>query len=197
MAEHSDSFFVAGCLHFKAARVGGIGRHGISNSAYGELAMQPNAEERLRSLGLELPVVTKPRGNFRPYVISATTLYLSGKGAPLREDGSIVPKVGAEVSVEQARAYAQEVGLYLLAVIKEALGGFERVQRVVKVLGMVNADPNFTSHTEVINGCSDLFVAVLGERGEHARSAIGVGSLPKGYAVEIEAIVDFSQQSDA
>ncbi|WP_240455503.1 RidA family protein [Halomonas faecis] len=89
-----------------------------------------------------------------------------------------------------------EVGLYLLALIKEALGSFERVQSVVKVFGMVNADPNFTSHTEVINGCSDLLVAVLGERGEHARSAIGVGSLPKGFAVEIEAIVEFSENSD-
>ncbi|MGP5309896.1 RidA family protein [Vreelandella alkaliphila] len=158
--------------------------------------MQPTVEERLRSLGLELPSVTKPRGNFRPYVISSTMLYLSGKGAPLREDVGTVPKVGAEVSVEQGRIYAQEVGLYLLALIKEALGSFERVQRVVKVFGMVNADPNFTSHTEVINGCSDLLVAVLGERGEHARSAIGVGSLPKGFAVEIEAIVEFSPHRD-
>lgn len=159
--------------------------------------MQPTAEERLRSLGLELPEITQPRGNFRPYVISATMLYLSGKGAPLREDGDSVPRVGTEVSVEQARAYSQEVGLYLLALIKEALGSFERVQRVVKILGMVNADPNFTAHTEVINGCSDLFVSVLGERGEHARSAIGVGSLPKGFAVEIEAIVEFSQGNEA
>ncbi|HYD60806.1 MAG TPA: RidA family protein [Noviherbaspirillum sp.] len=154
--------------------------------------MQPTVEERLRSMGLELPAVTKPRGTFRAYVTSGSMLYLSGKGAPLREDGMPVPKVGAEVTVDEARAYAQEAGLYLLALIKDALGSFERVQRIVKVFGMVNADPNFTSHTEVINGCSDLFVAVLGERGEHARSAIGVGSLPKGFAVEIEAVVEFS-----
>ncbi|MCE8016139.1 RidA family protein [Halomonas sp. MCCC 1A17488] len=153
--------------------------------------MQQTTEERLHSLQLELPEVIKTRGNFRPYVISGNTLYLSGKGAPLHEGGGAVPKVGEDVTVEQARAYAQEVGLYLLALIKEALGSFERVQRVVKVFGMVNADPHFTSHTEVINGCSDLFVAVFGERGEHARSAIGVGSLPKGFAVEIEAIVEF------
>jgi enamine deaminase RidA (YjgF/YER057c/UK114 family) len=119
-------------------------------------------------------------------------LYLSGKGAPLREDAAVVPKVGAEVSVEQARAYAQEIGLYLLALMKEALGDLGRVQRVVKVFGMVNATPHFTSHTEVVNGCSDLLVAVLGEPGEHARSAIGVGSLPKGFAVEIEAVVEFA-----
>jgi enamine deaminase RidA (YjgF/YER057c/UK114 family) len=153
--------------------------------------MHTPAEQRLRSLGLELPVIIQPRGNFRPYVIAGSMLYLSGKGAPLREDGRPVPKVGREVTVEQARAHAQEVGLYLLALVREALGGFERVRRVVKVFGMVNAHPDFTGHTEVINGCSDLFVAVLGERGEHARSAIGVGSLPKGFAVEIEAIVEF------
>lgn len=157
--------------------------------------MKSTVEERIRSLGLELPVVTTPRGNFRSYAISDNILYLSGKGAPLREEGAVVPKVGQEVTVEQARMYAQEVGLYLLALIKEALGDFDRVQRVVKVFGMVNADPNFTSHNEVINGCSDLFVTVLGERGEHARSAIGVGSLPKGFAVEIEAIVEFSDSS--
>lgn len=151
-----------------------------------------SVEERLHALGLELPTITKPRGSFRPYVISGSMLYLSGKGAPLREDGSPVPKVGAEVTTEQARAHAQEVGLYLLALIKEALGDFERVRRVVKVFGMVNAHPHFTAHTEVINGCSDLLVAVLGERGEHARSAIGVGSLPKGFAVEIEAVVEFA-----
>jgi enamine deaminase RidA (YjgF/YER057c/UK114 family) len=153
--------------------------------------MHTPAEQRLRSLGIELPVIIQPRGNFRPYVIAGSMLYLSGKGAPLREDGRPVPKVGREVTVEQARAHAQEVGLYLLALVREALGGFERVRRVVKVFGMVNAHPDFTGHTEVINGCSDLFVAVLGERGEHARSAIGVGSLPKGFAVEIEAIVEF------
>ncbi|MCL7931596.1 RidA family protein [Halomonas llamarensis] len=105
------------------------------------------------------------RGNFRSYVMSKNMLYLSGKGAPLREPGGAVPKVGQEVTVEQARDFAQEVGLYLLALTQEALGDFERVQRVVKVFGMVNADPNFTSHTEVVNGCSDLFVTVLGERG--------------------------------
>lgn len=150
-----------------------------------------NAEEQLRLLGLELPPLLKPRGNFRPYIKSGSMLYLSGKGLPLREAVDPVPKVGAEISVEQAQAYARDAGLYLLAQIKDALGSLDRVKQVVKVFGMVNATPNFMSHTEVINACSDLFVAVLGERGEHARSAIGVGSLPKGYAVEIEVVVEF------
>ncbi|AKJ31703.1 RidA family protein [Caldimonas brevitalea] len=153
--------------------------------------MTLTAEQRLQALGLVLPPVTAPRGNFRPYVIHGSVLYLSGKGAPLREHGGPVPKVGAEVSVAQAQQHAREVALYLLALIKDALGSLERVQRVVKVFGMVNAVPDFTEHTEVINGCSDLLVAVLGERGEHSRSAIGVGSLPKGFAVEIEAVVAF------
>lgn len=154
--------------------------------------MTPTVEERLHALGLRLPSTVPPRGNFRPYVMSGSLLYLSGKGAPLRGDGAPVPKVGAEVTVEQARGHAQEVGLHLLALVQQALGSFDRVRRVVKVFGMVNAIPDFTSHTEVINGCSDLLVAVLGERGEHARSAIGVASLPKGFAVEIEAMVEFA-----
>lgn len=154
--------------------------------------MAPTVEERLLALGLRLPSIVPPRGNFRPYVLSGSLLYLSGKGTPLRGDGAPVPKVGEEVTVEQARAHAQEVGLYLLALVQQALGIFDRVRRVVKVFDMVNAIPDFTSHTEVINGCSDLLVAVLGERGEHARSAIGVASLPKGFAVEIDAIVEFA-----
>lgn len=150
------------------------------------------ANDRLRELDLHLPAVVKPRGNFRAYVVAGSMLYLSGKGAPLREGDGPVPKVGAEVTVAEAHAHARDVGLHLLALIQEALGSLDRVTRVVKVFGMVNATPDFTSHTEVINGCSDLFVAVLGERGEHARSAIGVGSLPKGFAVEIEAVVEFA-----
>jgi enamine deaminase RidA (YjgF/YER057c/UK114 family) len=102
-----------------------------------------------------------------------------------------VPKVGVEVSVAEASEYAQEIGLYLLAVTRLALGDLTRVRQVVKVFGMVNATPDFTAHTEVINGCSDLFVQILGKRGEHARSAVGVGSLPKGFAVEIEAVIEF------
>ena len=148
-------------------------------------------EARLATLGLSLPAVTTPRGSFKPYTMAGNMLYLSGKGSPARDVVMTVPKVGREITVAQAQAHAAEVGLYLLAVMKAALGDLGRVKQVVKLLGMVNAVPDFTGHTEVINGCSDLFVQVLGERGEHARSAIGVGSLPRGFAVEIEAIVEF------
>lgn len=146
-------------------------------------------EQRLADLGLALPAVTAPRGNFDAWVLDGHTLYLSGKGSPLREDMDSVPKVGREISTAQAREHAREVGLHLIGTMQQALGDLSRVQRVVKVLGMVNATPDFMQHTEVVNGCSDLLVEVFGEAGRHARSAVGVGSLPRGFAVEIEAIV--------
>lgn len=153
--------------------------------------MNESAEAKLAALGLQLPEVAKPRGNFASYVVVGSTIYISGKGAPLRQGAGAVPKVGAEVSVVEAQRHARDVGLYILALLKDALGDLSRVKRIAKVFGMVNAVPDFTEHTEVINGCSDLLVAVLGDRGVHARSAIGVGSLPKGLAVEIEAVVEF------
>lgn len=148
-----------------------------------------DSEKRLQQLGLVLPAVTAPRGNFDAYVLDGNTLYLSGKGAPAREDMATVPKVGREISATEARDHAREVGLHLIATMKAALGDLSRVRRVVKVLGMVNATPDFMQHTEVINGCSDLLVEVFGDAGRHARSAVGVGSLPRGFAVEIEAVV--------
>lgn len=152
--------------------------------------MDQHVAQRLQALGLSLPTLTAPRGRFKPFVIAGSMLYLSGKGAPARPGSGPVPKVGAEVSVAEAQAYARDVGLYLLAVMQEALGGFSRLKQVVKVFGMVNATPDFARHTEVIDGCSGLLIDVLGDRGEHARSAIGVGSLPMGFAVEIEAVVE-------
>ena len=146
-------------------------------------------DQRLTELGLILPKVVAPRGSFAPYVRHGGLIYLSGKGLPLREAGQPVPKVGAGISTEEGRQFAREVGLQMLAVMREALGGFERFDRLIKVFGMVNAAPDFTGHTEVINGASDLFVEVLGERGMHARSAVGVSSLPRGFAVEIEAVI--------
>ena len=146
-------------------------------------------EQRLQQLGLMLPAVSAPRGNFEAYVLDGHTLYLSGKGSPLRNDMVVVPKVGREISTDEARQHARDVGLHLIATMRAALGDLSRVRRMVKVLGMVNAVPDFMQHTEVINGCSDLLVEVFGEAGRHARSAVGVGSLPRGFAVEIEAVV--------
>ncbi|WP_457281415.1 RidA family protein [Polaromonas sp. P5_D5] len=150
-------------------------------------------EQRLQQLGLIMPPVVTPRGNFDAWVLDGSMLYLSGKGSPLRQDLAVVPKVGREISAEEARDHAHDVGLNLIATMKAALGELSRVRRVVKLLGMVNATPDFMGHTEVINGCSDLLVQVFGEAGRHARSAVGVGSLPRGFAVEIEAIVSVTE----
>ena len=115
-------------------------------------------------------------------------LDLSGQG-PRRTDGTMATgKVGSEVSTEQAYEHAQLTGLNLIAVAHMALGDLARVRRVVKVLGMVNAEPDYTDHPKVINGCSDLFVNVFGDAGRHARSAVGMGSLPGRISVEIEVI---------
>ncbi len=144
--------------------------------------------DRLRALGLELPKPPTPAANYVPFVIANGFLYLSGQG-PRRPDGSMSSgKVGAEVDVAQAYQDAQLVGLNLLAVAHMALGDLSRIRRMVKVLGMVNAVPDFREHPKVINGCSDLFVNVLGDAGRHARSAVGFGSLPNNITVEIEAI---------
>jgi enamine deaminase RidA (YjgF/YER057c/UK114 family) len=116
-------------------------------------------------------------------------LYLSGQG-PRDPQGKPIPgKVPTEVSVEVAYQHARLVGLGLLAVARDALGSLDRIEAVVKLLGLVNATPDFGEHPKVINGCSDLFVEVLGERGRHARSAMGMGSLPNRISVEIEVIM--------
>lgn len=145
-------------------------------------------ERRLAELGLVLPEIPKPIANYVPYVRLGLVVYLSGQGPRRREGGMHTGKVGGDVSVEEAYQHARVVGLQLLAALREAAGGLDRVARIVKLFGMVNAVPEFGQHPRVINGCSDLFVEVLGERGRHARSAVGMGSLPENITVEIEAI---------
>jgi enamine deaminase RidA (YjgF/YER057c/UK114 family) len=145
-------------------------------------------ETKLSAMGLVLPEIPKPMGTYVPFKINGNTLYLSGQG-PRRADGTFVTgKVGRDVTVEQAYEAAKLVGLCLLAAAKMAVGELSRIE-VLKVLGMVNAVPEFGDQPKVINGCSDLFVAVLSERGRHARSAVGVGSLPVNISVEIEAVM--------
>jgi enamine deaminase RidA (YjgF/YER057c/UK114 family) len=145
-------------------------------------------EQRLAQLGLELPEVTAPLANYVPYRIAGQLLYVSGQG-PRRPDGSYtIGRLGKDMSLEQGYAEAQLTGLHLLAVAKQALGELSRIEAVIKLLGMVSAEPDFGDQPKVINGCSDLLVNVLGEAGRHARSAVGMGSLPNRMAVEIEAI---------
>jgi enamine deaminase RidA (YjgF/YER057c/UK114 family) len=146
------------------------------------------AEDNLRALGLTLPDIPVPVATYVPFRQEGNILYLSGQG-PKQPDGSYpVGTVGDDVTVEEAYEHARQTGLYLLAVAKLAAGSLDRV-RAVKLLGMVRAKPDFSDHPKVINGCSDLFVAVLGEDGKHARSAVGMGSLPNRMTVEIECIM--------
>ncbi len=146
------------------------------------------AENKLAEMGLALPALPTPAGNYVPYRRVGDMVYLSGQG-PRKPDGSShTGKVGSAVSREEAYQHARIVGLQLLAVAKEAAGDLDKVE-FVKLLGMVNAEPDFGDHPKVINGCSDLLVELLGDRGRHARSAVGMGSLPNGITVEIEAII--------
>ncbi len=149
-----------------------------------------SAEQRLKELGIELGTVSQPVANYVNAVRTGNLLFLAGKG-PRAENGKRPSgKVGRDYTAEQAYQHARTVGMDLLAVMRTELGSLDKVKRVVKVLGMVNAVPEFADHPKVINGCSDLFVEVLGERGKHARSAVGMGSLPMGIPVEIECIVE-------
>ncbi|MBM1172408.1 RidA family protein [Microvirga arabica] len=146
-------------------------------------------EEKLIALGLTLPEAPMPVANYVPYRWAGNLLYLSGQG-PKRLDGTYRPgRLGRDISIEEAYEEARLTGLNLLAVAKSALGELNRIEAVVKLLGMVNAENDFSDHPKVINGCSDLLVDVLGDAGRHARSAVGMGSLPNRMAVEIEAIL--------
>ena len=149
-----------------------------------------SAEENLKKLGIDLGTVSAPVANYVNAVRTGNLLFLAGKGPRADAHGRRpVGKVGRDFTVEQAYQHARSVGMDLLAVMRQELGSLDKVKRVVKVLGMVNAVPEFTDHPKVINGCSDLFVEILGERGRHARSAVGMGSLPGNISVEIEAII--------
>ncbi len=150
-----------------------------------------SAEKRLRELKIDLGTVSAPVANYVNAVRTGNLLYLAGKGPRPGQDGRRPKgKVGRDYTVEEAYQHARTVGLDLLAVMRQELGSLDKVKRIVKVLGMVNAGPEFEDHPKVINGCSDLFVQVLGDKGKHARSAVGMGSLPMGIPVEIEVIVE-------
>ena len=150
-----------------------------------------SAEKKLKELNIDLGAVSAPVANYVNAVRTGNFLYLAGKGPRPGKDGRRPKgKVGRDYTVEEAYQHARTVGLDLLAVLRQELGSLDKVKRVVKVLGMVNASPEFEDHPKVINGCSDLFVQVLGDKGKHARSAVGMGSLPMGIPVEIEVIVE-------
>jgi enamine deaminase RidA (YjgF/YER057c/UK114 family) len=143
-------------------------------------------EKRLKELKIELPAVGAPLGTYVHAKPVGNLLYLSGKGPGAGVKG----KLGRDMTIEEGYKHARATGLVLIAAMKQALDGdLDRVTDIVKVLGMVNATPDFADQPKVINGCSDLFVEVFGDKGRHARSAVGMGSLPGGIPVEIEVIV--------
>ena len=148
-------------------------------------------EARLASLGLELPPPPRPGGVYRPVIVSGGYAYVSGHG-PLRADGTyITGRLGADLDIHGGRAAARQTALAILASLREALGSLDRVSRVVKLLGMVQATADFDAHPAVINGCSELLAELFGdERGVGARSAVGMASLPNGIAVEIEGVFE-------
>lgn len=148
------------------------------------------AEDRIKELGLDLSQAAAPVANYVPAVTTGKLVYLSGKG-PTQADGTMLRgKVGSDLDIDQAYDAARLVGIQLLAGLRDHIGSLDNVSRVVKLLGMVNAEPDFEDHPKVINGCSDLLVSVFGDAGRHARSAVGMGSLPDQIPVEIEMIVE-------
>ena len=147
-------------------------------------------ETKLSEMGFKLPAPGQPAGNYVPAVSTGNLVFLSGHG-PKLDDGSLITgKVGAELNLDEGYAAAQRVALILLASLKAEIGDLDRVRRVIKLLGMVNCTPDFNDQPKVINGASDLLVELYGDKGRHARSAVGMNALPMNIAVEIEMIVE-------
>jgi len=147
-------------------------------------------EARLKELGIELPPAVTPVANYVPAVRTGNLVFLSGHG-PFKEDGSLITgKVGVDLTVEQGYQAARRVAIGLLGSLKAAIGDLDKVRQMVKLLGLVNCGPDFTDQPKVINGASDLLVEVFGDKGKHARSAVGTNALPVNIAVEIEMIVE-------
>lgn len=147
-------------------------------------------EARLRALGIELPETGAPVANYVHAVRTGNLVFLAGKGPRLSDGSYVTGKIGADLSVEQGYEAARLTGIAQLSALKAELGNLNKVKRVVKVLGMVNCTDGFGNQPEVVNGFSDLMVQVFGERGKHARSAVGMSSLPRNMCVEIEMIVE-------
>lgn len=147
-------------------------------------------EERLKELKIELPAPPKPAANYVSAVRTGNLIFLAGKG-PTHPDGTnVTGKLGIDLTVEQGYEAARLVAINQLAVLKNELGDLSKVIRIVKVLGMINSSPEFTDHSKVMNGFSDLMVEVFGEKGKHARSSVGMCSLPFNIAVEVELVVE-------
>jgi enamine deaminase RidA (YjgF/YER057c/UK114 family) len=150
-------------------------------------------DQRFEQLGLTLPPAPKPLGVYKPFLIVDRFAYVSGHGT-VKEDGTlIIGRIGKDMTQEEGKAAAQQVGLAILATLKKNLGSLNKIKRVIKVLGMVNCVPEFERHPYIINGCSELFAKVWGEEnGIGVRSAVGMGSLPDNIPVEIEVMFELA-----
>ena len=147
-------------------------------------------EGKLKEMGIELPQAATPVANYVPTVKTGNLVFLSGHG-PFKEDGALITgKVGADLTVEEGYEAARRIAIGLLGSLKAEIGDLDKVQRIVKLLGLVSCPPEFTDQPKVINGASDFFVEVFGDKGKHARSAVGTNALPLNIAVEIEMIVE-------
>jgi enamine deaminase RidA (YjgF/YER057c/UK114 family) len=152
--------------------------------------MAQDIEQKLKEKGIVLPVAAKPVATYVNAVRAGNLIFLAGKG-PLKTDGSyITGKVGKDLTIQEGYDAARLTGINALAALKAEIGDLNKVKRIVKVLGMVNCESNFMDHPKVINGFSDLMVEIFGDKGKHARSAVGMGSLPMNTSVEVEMIVE-------
>ena len=152
-----------------------------------------DADKQFEKTGLTLPPVPEPKGLYKPCLIDGNRLLLSGHG-PLRDDNTLIKgRIGKELTDEEGKLAARQVGLAMLATIQKNLGSFNKIKRVIKILGMVNCVPEFERHPYIINGCSELFAEVWGlDNGVGVRSAVGFGSLPENIPVEIEAVFELN-----
>jgi enamine deaminase RidA (YjgF/YER057c/UK114 family) len=154
------------------------------------LAQETDFDKKLKELNIQLIPPSQPIANYVKAVRTGNLLYLAGHG-PSRADGSLIMgKLGKDMTIEQGYEAARQTAISLISTLKAELGNLNKVKRIVKVLGMVNCTPEFGDQPKVVNGCSDLLVAVFGDKGKHARSAVGMNALPVGMAVEIEIIVE-------
>jgi enamine deaminase RidA (YjgF/YER057c/UK114 family) len=154
------------------------------------LGIAQTPEDNLKSLGITLPKQSAPIANYVNYVRTGNLIYFSGSGPSVESQGYVKGKLGKDLTIDQGKEAARITGINLIANLKNAIGDLNKVKRIVKVLGMVNSTEDFTDQPKVMNGFSDLMVAVFGEKGKHARSAVGMVALPMNMAVEIEMIVE-------
>ena len=169
------SFFLIGCTQVDQSR---------------EIDSDYNPAKRLVELNITLPTPPQPVANYVNGVRAGNLIFLAGKGPKYPDGTELTGKLGGNITIEQGYEGARQTAINQLSVLKEMLGDLNKVKRIVKVLGLVNSSPNFIEQPKVVNGFSDLMVDVFGEKGKHARAAIGVNSLPRGQAVEIELVVE-------